>query len=98
MLFAALILDREPLQWAQFLPAVMLWLQNAGSVAAVGVALWLLVQVAQRARPFAIMLADAPRALVPVLSLVMTVLTLAAFGGYVVVGLLGPLGLFGARI
>jgi hypothetical protein len=39
MLFASLVMDREPMTWAQMPAAIAMWLQNAGGVAAFGVAL-----------------------------------------------------------
>src|SRR5204863_3058346 len=38
-LFASLVMDREPMTWAQMPAALTAWLQNAGGVAAFGVAL-----------------------------------------------------------
>src|SRR5262245_52519602 len=38
-LFASLVMDREPMTWAQMPGAIAMWLQNAGGVAAFGVAL-----------------------------------------------------------
>ncbi len=61
MLFAVgLVLEREPLQWGQFVGAANLWLQNAGAVAAVGLSIWVLASLLQRGRPFVQLLADAP--------------------------------------
>jgi hypothetical protein len=48
MLFASLILDRAPLQWSQFPDALGGWLQNAGGVAAFGIAIVLLARYLQR--------------------------------------------------
>src|SRR5262245_26879719 len=41
-LFASLILERVPMEWAQMPGALSTWLQNAGGVAAFGIALVLL--------------------------------------------------------
>lgn len=48
MLFASLVLEREPVQWSQLPGALMAWCQNAGAVAAFGVALVLLAQTVTR--------------------------------------------------
>ena len=47
-LFASLYVDREPLHWEQMPAAVVIWLQNAGAVAAFGVFLVLLAGFVQR--------------------------------------------------
>ena len=98
MLFAAgLVLEREPLQWSQLFVAVNLWLQNAGSVAAVGLAFWLLLQMALRRPAFGVLLADAPRAKAG-LSTVMLLLTCLSFVGYGAIGLIGMAGVLGASM
>ena len=51
MLFASLVFEKEPLEWRQFPELVVLWLQNAGAVAAAGVFLVLLARRLQRAGP-----------------------------------------------
>src|ERR1019366_2338819 len=48
MLFASLVFDREPLRWATLPDALVVWLQNAGGVAAFGIALVLLARAVQR--------------------------------------------------
>lgn len=48
MLFASIFLDREPMQWRQMPEAIAVWLQNAGGVAALGIALVLLAGVLSR--------------------------------------------------
>ncbi len=47
MLFAALELDREPLQWSQFPAAVASWVQTVGTVSAIGLGIWLLAYYLQ---------------------------------------------------
>jgi hypothetical protein len=42
MIFASLIIEREPLQWADLGAALAGWVQDVGRIAAVGLALWLL--------------------------------------------------------
>jgi hypothetical protein len=96
MLFAAgLVLEREPLQWSQLFVAVNLWLQNAGSVAAVGLAFWMLLQMVQRRSAFGTLLADAPRSMAG-LSTLMLLLACLSFIGYLAVGLIGLGGVLGA--
>ena len=48
MLFASLVFDRLPLQWNQLPFALIIWLQNAGGVAAFGIAIFLLARALQR--------------------------------------------------
>jgi len=97
MLFAVgLVLDREPLQWGQFFGAAVLWVQNAGSVAALPLAIWLVVQTLNRSRPFTALLADAPRSLFGPLSAVLTLLSGISLLGYAAVGIIGLGGVFGA--
>src|ERR1019366_2150742 len=48
MLFASLVFDRMPLQWNQLPFALIVWLQNAGGVAACGIAVFLLARAVQR--------------------------------------------------
>lgn len=47
-LFASLVIDRAPLQWEEMPTALLAWLQNAGGVAAFGVALVLLASALSR--------------------------------------------------
>jgi hypothetical protein len=47
-LFASVYLDREPMQWAHMGAAFMVWLQNAGAVAAFGIILVLIAGYLQR--------------------------------------------------
>src|SRR5882672_6870619 len=47
MLFATLILDHEPLTWTELPRAIMIWVQNAGGLAALGALFWLIAQYAQ---------------------------------------------------
>src|SRR5262245_45835287 len=57
MLFATLILDHEPLTWAELPRAIMIWVQNAGGLAALGGLLWLVWRYGQSRlnnRPMAI--------------------------------------------
>jgi len=89
MLFAALVLDREPLQWGQLFTAANLWVQNAGSIVAVPLGIWLLVQMLNRNRPFAAMLSDAPPSWVGPLSMQMTLMAALSFLGFLAVGLIG---------
>lgn len=42
MIFAALVIEREPLKWADLPIALVLWLQDAGGFAAAGILVWLL--------------------------------------------------------
>jgi len=42
-MFAALIFDRDPLQWSDLPPGLMLWVQVTGGVAAFALLLWFLV-------------------------------------------------------
>src|SRR5262245_48469125 len=47
MLFAAFVIEREPLNW-RHLPAVLhLWMQTAGMVAAVCLLVWIVVRAIQ---------------------------------------------------
>lgn len=48
MLFASLALDREPLHWVDLPAALMLWGQNAGGVAVLGLMVWLATRTLQR--------------------------------------------------
>lgn len=96
MLFAALILDREPLQWAQFVGAANLWCQNAGAVAAVGVGIWILASFLQRGRPFIALMADAPPRLVKPLASLLALLATLSLLGFLVVGGIGVLGTYSA--
>jgi hypothetical protein len=54
MIFATgLILDREPLRWAQVPGELIDWVQTAGAFASLGIFLWLLVRLLQREKtPF----------------------------------------------
>ena len=94
MLFAALILDREPLQWAQFIGAANLWCQNAGAVAALGVGIWALACFLQRRPPFVLLLADAPRPLVKPLATLLAVLATISLLGFLAIGVIGLLGTY----
>ncbi len=97
MLFAAgLVLEREPLQWGQFIGAANLWVQNAGAVAAFGLAIWVLAHLARRGRPFVALVADAPRSIAGPLAMLAAVLATLSFLGYLIVGLVGLGGLLGA--
>jgi hypothetical protein len=55
MIFAStgLILEREPPQWGDFLGYVVLWVQNAGAVAALGLFIFMLAQLVRRRHPLA---------------------------------------------
>lgn len=46
MLFSTLLLDREPLQWAEFPRALMSWVQNAGALASLATLIWFIAAVA----------------------------------------------------
>src|SRR5947209_1390664 len=94
MLFAALVLDREPLQWGQSIGAANLWCQNAGAVAALGVGVWALACFLQRRPPFVLLLADAPRRLVTPLATLLAVLATVSFVGFLVVGGIGLVGTY----
>jgi hypothetical protein len=48
MLFASLVMEREPLQWNRLPDAISGWLQNAGGVAALAIMLVLLARALQR--------------------------------------------------
>lgn len=48
MMFATLILEREPLRWADFPGLVGTWLQNAGGLAALALLIWVLAYSIQR--------------------------------------------------
>lgn len=89
MIFAsALVLDREPLTWADLPGAVQIWVQNAGAVAALGLAIWVLAQTLQRRR---ILGAPGVRA-APSSGMLTTVFvlgTLVSIGGYLLVLLMG---------
>lgn len=57
MLFATLILDHEPLTWAELPRAIMIWVQNAGGLAALGALFWLAATYGQsrlNKRPMAV--------------------------------------------
>jgi len=94
MLFAALILPREPLQWTQLVSAIHLWLQNAGAVAALGLGIWLLAQFLQRRQPFADALTDVPRPLAGPLSNLLTGLACLSLVGFLLVVGLGIVASF----
>jgi hypothetical protein len=97
MIFAALVLPREPLQWGQFYGAVHLWLQNAGAIAALALGIWLLAQLLRRGKPFADLLADAPASLAGSLSAVLSLLVGVAFLGYLAAAIMGLASALGAR-
>src|SRR4051812_20684131 len=94
MLFAALVLDREPLHWGQFIGAANLWCQNAGTVAALGVGIWALACFLQRRPPFVLLLSDAPRRLVTPLASLLAGLATISFLGFLVVGGIGLVGTY----
>ena len=48
MLFASLVIEREPLQWSRLPDAISGWLQNAGGVSALAILLVLLARALQR--------------------------------------------------
>jgi hypothetical protein len=48
MIFASLVLEREPITWAQFPAAVAAWLQDAGVLAALVLLIWCVAYVLQR--------------------------------------------------
>jgi hypothetical protein len=48
MLFASLVIEREPLQWSQLPDAISGWLQNAGGVSALAIMLVLIARALQR--------------------------------------------------
>src|SRR5207237_2174676 len=89
MLFAALVLPREPLQWVQLAGAIHLWLQNAGAVAALGLGIWLLAQFLRRRQPFADVLTDVPRPLAGYLANLLTGLACLSFIGFLLIAGLG---------
>jgi hypothetical protein len=97
MLFAALILEREPLQWTQLMSASHLWLQNAGAVAGLGLAIWVFANLLHRQKPFVNLLADAPRPLVRPLSRVLALLTTVSLLGFLAAGFIALSGSYGAR-
>jgi hypothetical protein len=88
MLFAALVLEREPLQWGQFTGAASLWVQNAGSIAAIGLGIWVLANVLQRRKPFRVLLADSPRSVARPLSGVLALLTTLSFLAFAAVAVI----------
>src|ERR1043166_5201646 len=98
MLYAALVLPREPLQWAGFVSAIHLWLQNAGAVAAFGLGVWLLAQFLQRQRPFGDALNDLPPKIAGPLANVLTGLALLGILGYVFIGTVGIFGSLSPRV
>jgi ABC-type transport system involved in multi-copper enzyme maturation permease subunit len=93
MLFAVgLILEREPLQWNQFLGAANLWLQNAGLIAAIGLGIWVLASMVQRGKPFAALVSDAPPRLRGPLASLVGLLALVSLLGFVVMAGVGIVG------
>src|SRR6516162_5840501 len=48
MLFASLVIEREPLQWSRLPDAISGWLQNAGGVSALAIMLVLIARALQR--------------------------------------------------
>ncbi len=48
MIFATLVLEREPLQTAEFLAALIVWVQNVGGVASLALAIWAIAILLQR--------------------------------------------------
>jgi ABC-type transport system involved in multi-copper enzyme maturation permease subunit len=48
MIFASLVIEREPTTWAQLPAAVAAWLQDAGSLSALALFVWCLAYVFQR--------------------------------------------------
>lgn len=46
MLFSTLLLDREPMQWADFPRALMSWVQNAGALASLATLIWFIANLA----------------------------------------------------
>jgi hypothetical protein len=78
----------------QFVGAANLWCQNAGAVAAVGVAIWVIACYLQRRPPFRLLLADAPPSLVGSLSSVLALLATVAFAGFVTVAVIAVLGAY----
>src|SRR3954454_13267215 len=82
MLFASgLILEREPLSWAEVPAALAEWLRDAGYVAAFGLLIWVLAFLIQRP-PWARKLQWTPRAFL------FTAAVGAAAAFYVIFGLL----------
>jgi ABC-type transport system involved in multi-copper enzyme maturation permease subunit len=94
MLFAGLVLEREPLQWAQLIGAGLLWVQNAGSVAAFGLGIWLLAQTLQRGQPMAGLLSDAPRSVARPLSKVLTFVAWVSFLGFLSIGMISFISVY----
>src|SRR4051812_12117033 len=45
MIFANLVLEREPFSWADLPGGVMSWVQSAGSLAAVALVFWMILYV-----------------------------------------------------
>lgn len=96
MLFAALVLPREPLQWGQFFGAANLWIQNAGAVAALALAIWVLAHFLQRGQPFGALVADAPHRLRGPLATLVSALACISFIGFGAVLSIGLGGVLGA--
>src|SRR5260370_8823001 len=48
MLFASLVIEREPLEWSRLPDAISGWLQNAGGVSALAIMLVLIAHALQR--------------------------------------------------
>lgn len=89
MIFAsALVLDREPLTWADLPGAILLWVQNTGAVAAFGLAIWTLAQTLRR-RSILGTPGVRPASASGTLSTVFVVGTLLCVGGYLLVLFMG---------
>ena len=86
MLFASLVFDRMPLQWSQLPFAVVIWLQNAGGVAAFGIAIFLLARAVQRDPDDGTLLNFPPR--LRFLSTVLRYAIIAGGVGYIILILL----------
>src|SRR3954469_23654067 len=89
MVFASIIIERDPLRWADLPAGLLMWLQAAGGFAALGLLLWLLLGL-PRMRP------EDRKAVPGWESLLFTITVVLAVLGYVVYAVAALAGARGA--
>jgi hypothetical protein len=65
MIFATLVLEREPLQVGEFLAALIVWVQNAGGVASLALAVWAIAILLQRLKVSVPLFSDRTEKILP---------------------------------
>ncbi len=84
MVFATLVIEREPLHVSEFLAAFIVWVQNAGGVASLALAVWAIAILLQRLKVSVPLFSDRTEKILPTSDLFVYG-ALFCFTGYLVV-------------